>query len=63
MQTTIARYKLAGYTPDATVSIPRDACGFFEFYRASELIELGYRRTEEAIAQLTPTSADHGPVL
>lgn len=64
MQTTIARYKLAGYTPDVTVSIPRDACGFFEFYRASELIDKGYQRTEEAIAQFAPASAtDGGPVL
>lgn len=49
MQTTIARYKLAGYTPDVTINIPRDACGFFEFYRAGELIDLGYSRAEEAL--------------
>lgn len=51
MQTTIARYKMAGYTPDLTVNIPRDACGFFEFYRAGDLIELGYQRTGEALSQ------------
>ena len=50
MQTTIARYKMAGYTPDLTVNIPRDACGFFEFYRAGDLIELGYHRTAQALA-------------
>jgi len=50
MQTTIARYKMAGYTPDLTVNIPRDACGFFEFYRAGDLIEFGYQRTRQALA-------------
>jgi NTE family protein len=50
MQTTIARYKMAGYTPDMTVNIPRDACGFFEFYRAGDLIDLGYQRTVAALA-------------
>lgn len=49
MQTTIARYKMAGYTPDLTVNIPRDAAGFFEFYHARELIDLGYRRAQEAL--------------
>lgn len=52
MQTTISRYKIAGYSPHVTISVPRDACGFFEFYRATELIELGYQRTEEALAPL-----------
>jgi len=51
MQTTIARYKMAGYSPDLTVNIPRDACGFFEFYRAGDLIDLGYQRTEAALSQ------------
>jgi NTE family protein len=49
MQTTIARMKLAAYTPKLIVEIPRNLCTFFEFDRASELIEFGYRRTEEAL--------------
>ena len=56
MQTTIARYKLAGYTPDVTVNIPRDACKFFEFYRARELIDFGYSRAGEALSQLESVS-------
>lgn len=58
MQTTIARYKMAGYTPHVTISVPRDACGFFEFYRAAELIDLGYQRAEEALAQLNTPAID-----
>jgi len=41
MQNTILNYKIAGYSPDIIVNIPSDACGFYEFNRAYELIELG----------------------
>lgn len=50
MQNTIARLKLAAYTPGVTVEIPRNACGFFEFWRGTELISLGRERTEHAFA-------------
>ncbi len=52
MQNAIARLKLAGYSPDLVVDIPRDACSFYEFYRAAELIDLGVRRAESALSQL-----------
>ena len=52
MQNTIARMKLAAYTPDYTVIIPRNAAGGFEYYRAGELIELGYQRADAALYQL-----------
>jgi len=51
MQTTIARMKLAAYTPKLVIEIPRNLCTFFEFDRATELIEFGYRRTEEALSK------------
>ena len=41
MQNTIARMKLATYMPDIVIDVPRDACLFYEFYRAEELISLG----------------------
>ena len=50
MQNTIARLKLAAYAPDVTVEIPRNACGFHEFWRAEELIALGRERTAQAFA-------------
>jgi len=50
MHNTIARLKLAAYSPDVTVEIPRDACGFFEFWRAKELIALGRERAAQAFA-------------
>jgi NTE family protein len=44
MQNTIARLKLAAYSPDIVIDIPRDLCTFYEFYRAEELIEFGRRQ-------------------
>lgn len=50
MQTTISRMKLAAYSPDVTIEIPRNACAYYEFWRAKELIELGRERTERTFA-------------
>ena len=51
MQDTIARLKFAAYSPDVTVEIPRNACGFYEFWRAGELIALGRERVARAFAR------------
>ena len=48
MQNQIARLKLAAYSPDVTVEIPRNACRYFEFWRAQELIALGHERIMRA---------------
>lgn len=52
MQGSIARLKLAAYTPDKVIDIPRDACTFFEFYRAAEMSDLGYERTTRALDEM-----------
>lgn len=49
MQGAIARLKLAAYSPDKVIEIPRDACTFFEFHRAREMADLGYRKTVAAL--------------
>ncbi|MCB1880995.1 MAG: patatin-like phospholipase family protein [Gammaproteobacteria bacterium] len=49
MQNTIARFKLASYSPDITISIPRNSCAFYEFYRAEEMIELGHCHAEKVM--------------
>lgn len=51
MQATITRLKLAAQPPDLLITIPRNACAFYEFDRASDMIELGRRRTREALAR------------
>lgn len=51
MQDTITRINLAACAPDVTVNIPRNACGFHEFWRARELIALGRERAAQALAR------------
>ena len=50
MQNTIARMKLASYSPDIVIEVPRDACLFYEFYRAEEMIALGRKCAEAALS-------------
>lgn len=53
MQSTIARQKLAAYPADHFIEIPRNACGILEFDRASEMIELGYKKAQEHLGKLS----------
>lgn len=47
MQTAILESKMAGYKPDIIIGIPNDACGFYEFNKGYEMIELGRLITKE----------------
>jgi NTE family protein len=51
MQNAIAAMKLAAYAPDVLIEVSRDACEAHEFHRAAELVEIGYRRAEQALAK------------
>jgi len=50
MQSAITRLKLAAYAPDVLIEIPKNACTIYEFDRARELIEIGRRKAEQALA-------------
>jgi predicted acylesterase/phospholipase RssA len=54
VQATITRLKPAAQPPDLLITIPRNACAFYEFHRAEELIEIGRRRTREALKRWHP---------
>lgn len=54
MQTAIARQRLAAYSPDAIIEIPRNACAFHEFHRTRELIALGRERAENTLTSFRP---------
>lgn len=58
MQSTISKLKLATYSPDLLIEIPKSACTIYEFDRASELIEIGRCEAEEALLRL---KADDSP--
>lgn len=49
MQAQIARLQLALDPPDVLVKVPHDACFFYEFWRARELIEIGEKATDKAL--------------
>ncbi|MGB1092483.1 MAG: alpha/beta hydrolase, partial [Oceanobacter sp.] len=49
MQRSLTRFKIAGYPPDLLIKMPMDACEMYEFYRAREMIELGYRITNNVL--------------
>ena len=62
MQDTITRLKLADFAPDVSVEIPRNACGYIEFWRAQEMIALGRERTARGFAGLVSSSLSaHSP--
>jgi len=52
MQSKIARFQLAAYSPDAVVTIPVDVCSFYEFYRAKQLIDFGYQSARSQLSLL-----------
>ncbi len=52
MQSRITHLQLAAYTPDVIISIPRNVCSFYEFYRASEIINIGYDKADESLKNL-----------
>lgn len=52
MQTTIAKFKLAAYSPDFIIDIPKNSCAFFEFERADEMIEVGQKKACETLANI-----------
>lgn len=49
VQDTVTRLRLAECAPDLCIEIPRNACGFHEFWRADALIALGRERLLAAL--------------
>lgn len=52
MQLSLSSYKTAGYPPDVMIQIPADACSFYDFHRAYEMIEVGRVAAEETLQTL-----------
>ncbi|MES2404400.1 MAG: patatin-like phospholipase family protein [Pseudomonadota bacterium] len=56
MQENLTSFRLAADRPDLVIEIPRNASAVYEFYRASELIELGRERAERALKAWQPSA-------
>ncbi|CAM4085962.1 patatin-like phospholipase family protein [Vreelandella rituensis] len=53
-QAALAKYKIASYSPDMLIEIPKTVCGAYEFHRANELIRLGRHLTEQGLSRFIP---------
>ncbi len=60
MQVTISRFKQAAYTPDHVIDIPSNAARLLEFYRADEMIALGYSEAERVLGPVFGEPARSG---
>lgn len=54
MQAAITRHHLALFTPDLVIAVPKNICMPHEFYRAADIIALGERLTQQALAEFHP---------
>ncbi len=60
VQATLTRFKLAAQPPDLLIRIPREACAFYEFHRAEELIAIGRDCARRALAAFHPPETTRG---
>jgi NTE family protein len=51
MQQSIAKMKIAAYSPDILLEFPSKIARSYEFYRAEELIKLGYEVAERELGK------------
>ncbi|QNK03366.1 patatin-like phospholipase family protein [Dyella telluris] len=54
MQANLSRLRLAAYEPDLLIRMPRNVATVYEFYRATELIEMGRQQARQALANWQP---------
>jgi len=47
MQNNLARMKLSAYPPDIEIDVPRDLCGTFDFNKAEQIINYGYKLCQQ----------------
>lgn len=53
----VALLTIKDHAPDLLIEISGEACGIFDFYRASELIELGRHAAQKSLIQLVEKKA------
>ncbi|MEH6577874.1 MAG: patatin-like phospholipase family protein [Amphritea sp.] len=58
MQSSLGKYKMAGYPPDLLIDIPKDACRFYDFHRGLEMIELGRKLARMHLERLEMSMAN-----
>ncbi len=51
MQNLITRYELAAHQPDIIINIPKNLCGFYEFHKASKIIDFGRKTAYQELLE------------
>lgn len=52
MHAAMSRMQLAQDPPDLLIQIPRESCSFHEYWRAREMIDIGYKIAKTAITRM-----------
>jgi len=60
LQSSLTRYKIAGYPPDVLIDIPKHVCRTFDYHKAPELINLGRRLANETLGRFESGRAREG---
>lgn len=60
-QAALMRHTLAAYPPDLLIEVPRTACRSLEFYRATELIDIGQELAALAFDTFVDPPPESGP--
>jgi len=64
MSSSLTQYKVAGYPPDLLIRVPVKACEVYEFYRATEVIEIGRKIADEALDEFEKgNSSRYGRIM
>jgi len=49
MMSQLSKNAIITYKPDVVINIPYNICGFFDYHKTKELIEIGTHKTKEAL--------------
>jgi NTE family protein len=55
MQNNLTKFRLAADRADLLIDVPRNVCEVYEFYRATDVIDLGRARTRRALESWQPS--------
>ncbi|MFE8069735.1 patatin-like phospholipase family protein [Marinobacteraceae bacterium S3BR75-40.1] len=51
LQSSLTRYKVAGYPPDILINIPKNVCRTFDYHKAPELIYMGRQLAKQTLEE------------
>ena len=49
MMSQLSKNAIKSYEPDILINIPYNICGFFDYHKTKELIEIGVNKTKKIL--------------